>query len=324
MRKIKTLFTFLFACAIASAASNDNGFISIKPMMPEENGMTSEAAAQLESKMQRALTENGYADYDEVSRFIMTARINVTSKDIVPSTPPKISEKLDVTFLIGDLIENKVYSSVTIATTGVGINENKVLISAFNNIKPGDPKLKEMLAEAKAKIIDYYTNNCDELITRSNTLSSLGRYDEAIADMMSVPNVCRKCFKMCQQTAIDIYQKKVDAHGKEQLEKARNAWLKRPDADGAAEVVALLNDISPASSVYGDVEALRKEVSEKLSADEKQELEQRQREWNLLLQQYKDEQSNKQALIKACRDIGVAWGANQPNDIISNIIYGWW
>ena len=93
--------------------------------------------------------------------------------------------------------------------------------------------------------------------------------------------------------------------------------MKSQDADGANEVAQYLNVISPYSSCYQDVEKLRKEVASKLNVDEL-------REWNFQSKQYEDSQAYKKSIVKACRDVGMAWANNQPQSIVKNIIRGWW
>ena len=85
-------------------------------------------------------------------------------------------------------------------------------------------------------------------------MASVGNYDEAISRMMAVPNVCADCYDKCQVAATSFYQQKIDAYGLQQLNKARNAWMKSQDAYGANEVAQYLNVISPYSSCYQDVE----------------------------------------------------------------------
>ena len=154
-------------------------------------------------------------------------------------------------------------------------------------------------------------------ISKVRTMASVGNYDEAISRMMAVPNVCADCYDKCQVAATSFYQQKIDAYGLQLLNKARNAWMKSQDADGANEVAQYLNTISPHSSCYQDVEKLRKEVASKLNADEL-------REWNFQQKQYEDSQAYKRSIVKACRDVGVAWANNQPQSIVKNIIRGWW
>lgn len=323
MKKI-LLGLSIFLCTFASAQTNDEGRISIKALMPDGTNLTTDASSQLETKMQRLLTENGYADDEYAARFILTAKIDVVNKDVAPSTPTRISEKFDVTFFVGDVVENKVYASTTLHVTGIGINENNASISAINNIKPDNAKLKEMLAKAKSKIIDYYSSNCDEQIVRARALAGIGRYDEAISNIMSVPNVCSECFTKCQQLALDIYQQKIDFQGRQLLEEAKGAWLKNNSHDGAVEVVSIINKIPIGSSVYPKVEELRSEIKDSLDADEQRKLEEGQRDWEFKMKQYNDSQNDKQMLIKSCRDVSVAWAKNQPKNITQTIIRGWW
>lgn len=93
--------------------------------------------------------------------------------------------------------------------------------------------------------------------------------------------------------------------------------MKSQDGNGTNEVAQYLNVISPYSSCYQDVEKLRKDVISKLKTDEL-------REWNFQQKQYEDSQDYKRSIVKACRDVGMAWAINQPQSIVKNIIHGWW
>lgn len=311
------MFIFLFALLVSSisfAQSSDDGRISIQAIIPDGD-MPVEACHNLETRMQRMLTNNGYGDNGYIERFVLTAKRDVISKDIVPSTPARVSEEMEVTFFVGDVIENKLYASATIMLKGIGTNENKALISAFSKINPNQKNLIDMLSLAKNKIIDFYANHCAEEIRKAQTMASMGNYDEAIARMMAVPNVCSDCYDRCQENVVIFYQQKIDAFSLQQLNKARNAWMKGQDAAHAEEVAEYLNKVSPNSSSYKDAVKFRNAVADKLKMDER-------REWDFLMQQYKDEQANKTAVIKACREVATAWARNRPKTII-NIIRGW-
>ncbi len=231
------------------AQTSDEGRISIQAVMPDDV-IPMEASKNLITRMQRMLVGNGYGDNGYVERFVLTAKVDVTSKDIVPSTPARVSEKMEVTFFVGDIVENKLYASCTVSLQGIGTNENKALISAFSKLNPNQKDFSEMLDTAKGKIVDFYTNHCAEEISKARTMASVGNYDEAISRMMAVPNVCADCYDKCQVAATSFYQQKIDAYGLQQLNKARNAWMKSQDAYGANEVAQYLNVISPYSSCY--------------------------------------------------------------------------
>lgn len=313
------MFVFLLTLLVSSisyAQSSDDGRISIQAIMPDGE-IPAEACRNIETRMQRMLANNGYGDNGYIERFVLTAKIDVISKDFVPSTPARVSEKLEVTFFVGDVIENKLYASVTIMLQGIGTNENKALISAFSKINPNQKNLVDMLSLAKSKIIDFYINHCTEEIRKAQTMVSMGDYDEAIARMMAVPNVCSDCYARCQENAVNFYQQKIDAFALQQLNKARNAWMKGQDAAHAEEIAEYLNAISPFSASYSEAEKLRNMISVKLHADEKYVR-------KMETKSYEDSIAFKKSMIKACRDVGLAWATNQPKSIVKTIIRGWW
>ena len=127
--------------------------ISINAQVVDEK-LPEEIAQNLETKLQSALTINGCADNGYTERFVLTAKVDITQKDITPTTPTRISEKMDITLMVGDVVENKLYASVTLQAAGIGTNENKAFISAFRSIKGDNPKIQQMLNEAKEKIMD--------------------------------------------------------------------------------------------------------------------------------------------------------------------------
>lgn len=315
MRNFVVLILFMLSMT-TFAQSTDEGRISIQAIMPD-GVIPVEASNNLETRMQRMLVSNGFGDNGYVERFVLTAKVDVTSKDVVPSTPARISEKMDVTFFVGDVVENKLYASCTMSLQGIGTNENKALISAFSRLDPNQKIFAEMLEKAKAKIVDYYTNHCSEEINKARTMASVGNYDEAISRMLAVPNVCSDCYDKCQNAATVFYQQKIDAFGLQQLNMARNTWMKNQSEEGAYEVAQYLDKISPYSSCFAEADKLRSEVSSKLRADE-------QRAWEMQVKEYEDRQNYKRSIVKACRDVGVAWANNQPKSIVKNIIRSWW
>lgn len=306
----------LFAVPCVSNAATDESRISINAIVPDE-GIPVEACRNLENKLTRALTASGFADNGYVERFVLTAKVDITQKDVVPSIPARVSQKMDVTFFVGDVIENKVYSSCSVSLAGIGTNETKAFISAFSKVNPQQRDLQYMLTEAKAKIVEFYRNNTDEIIQNAQTLASMQKYDEAIFRLTSVPNVYNEGYKKCQDAAVAVYQQKIDNEAATLLAKAKNVWLQSPDASGAQQVATIIANVNPKASNYASVEAFRKQVENKLQADAK-------REWEFQMKQYEDNQAFKRSIVSACRDVGVAFGKGQPRSIVRTIVRGWW
>lgn len=310
-------FTFMaLVMPCMSCAAIDEGRISINAVVLDE-GIPLEACHNLENKLTRALVANGYADNGFAERFVLTAKVDITSKDVVPTIPPRVSQKMDVTFMVGDIVENKIYSSCTISLVGMGTTETKAFIAAFSKVNPQQRDLQYMLTEAKAKIVEFYKSNCDKIVRDAQTLASMQKYDEAIFRLMSVPNVYAEGYKKCQDAAVAIYQQKIDNESSVLLAKAKSVWLNSPDASGARQVADIIGNINPKASNHASVEAFRQQVENKLQADAK-------REWAFQMKQYEDNQAFKRSVVAACRDIGVAFGKGQPRTVVHNIIRGWW
>ena len=312
MKRLSILFLFI-GIVLVSFAQN-TGSVSIHATVIDD-AIPAEAAKNILTKMQRMLTSCNIID-NGADRFVLTARVNITSKDIAPTTPARISEKMEITFLIGDIVDNKLYESFTIESSGIGITEAKAFISAFQRINVNSQEIKAMLERAQAKIVDYYVNHCDDILTKANTLSSQQKYDEAMFYLMSIPDVCSNCYTRCQTTAANIYKKKLTAEGEVLLNKARNEWLSGMDATSANRAADIIAQIDPQSSVYPEVKKLQNTISAKLQADA-------QRAWQLKMKSIEEGHKTARSVIDCVKSIGVAWACHQPTSVVKKIITRW-
>lgn len=315
--RILLLWIMAFCCSVAlfSQTLSDESRISLNAVVADED-ITAEACKNLENKLTRAIAANGYADNGYCDRFVLTAKVDVLSKDIVPSTPARISQKMEVTFMVGDVMENKVYSTCTVSLAGIGTNETKTFISAFSKVNPNHKELQAMLVEAREKIVTFYTDHCNEIVRNAQTLADMQKYDEAIFRLMSVPNVCAECFQKCQSAASTIYYRKIDSEAVALLNQAKTEWMSHPNADGVQAVANIIGQINHNAKNYGEVVAFRHEVSSKLEADAK-------KEWDFQMKQYEDNQAFKRSIVDACKAIGVAFGNGQPKNVTRNIVSRW-
>ena len=343
---MKNIVTMIVAMLIATVAmAQDYGRIAINTVVPQLPNVPEEARAALETKMQQVATQYGLASNGLSDRFVMTAKVNVTSKDVTPTTPVKISQKMDVTLFIGDVVDNKAFESVVLSVAGIGQSEAQSMIKAFNQIKPSNPKLKDFVINAEKKIVDYYLNNCSYILTEANTLAQQRKYDAAIAKLMAVPEVCKECYEQCMAKAVEVYQSKLNNDGDALVQKARSQWLAKRDYASANEALATLGGIDPQSSAQTEAQKLVAEINRHLrgveaarakaakEAAEKAEAKE-QRDWEFKMKQYEDNvemarrrQKDKTVIererIAAARDVGVAYGKNQPQTITYNNFITW-
>jgi len=272
---------------LAQTAENDFGKISINVVLPESKDIPAEAKQLLETKLKQIVTKYGTADNGLSERFVITAKTSVIQKDIANSNPPRISQKLEVTFIIGDVMENKVYETASLEFSGMGTNETKAYISAFQNISIGNKIFAEMLENAKGKIMQYYNSNCDEYFKRAQVLETKQQFDEAVYVLLQVPTVSENCYNRAQDLATKILIKKINFEAETLLKQAQTQWTNANTPENATATLEILSKINLYADCQPQVEQLISEINNKLREDEK-------RAWEFKMQQYKDAKEKEQ------------------------------
>ena len=99
-RMKKYLIIISLLCVLTAKAQerfDDIGRITIHAYVPSNEKLPPESQKLLETKLSQIITANGISDNENCVRFVMTAKINVISKDIVAGPPQRISQRLDIT-----------------------------------------------------------------------------------------------------------------------------------------------------------------------------------------------------------------------------------
>jgi len=315
MKKITFIALIIICLTCNVSAQNDLGKsddlarISLTPIIPDQpDGMPDIAKEALSNKLQQIATSNGLGGTDYRSRFVITAKLTLGSKDILPGPPPMHAYNMDMTLYIVDAASKVVFSTVNIPAKGVGTNENKAYISGINTINVNSPQLTTFIEKGKKKIVEYYNSKCDFIIKEALTMAQSDRYEQAIYNLMSIPDVAKDCYEDAMDAVPPIYQKLVDHICDINLATAKAYWIANPNSDGANFVAANLAEIRPDAKCYDDAQQLVSEIRKKIRQDEN-------RDWNFMLKRWDDGVSLESQRIRAWRDVGVAYGNNQPQYI---------
>jgi hypothetical protein len=293
--------------------ADDFGRIALRSDVSSVANLSEETKSVLTTKLNQIATSYGIAATGINPRFVITAKIDVISKDIVPGPPQRVSQKLQLTFFVGDAIEQKLFGNTSVTVTGTGTNETKAYISAVNKVNPGNPDIKTMIEESKTKIIAYYSQACEMILREAKALSAQGEHSQAIYSLSLIPDVCAGCYQNVLTLQSEIYIRKIEAEGWQALQQAQTLWAQQPDRDGAGEVMRLVSQISPDISFIDKVQSFVKEVSAKVEA---QEL----REWEQQVREYDDRMKTEQMRINAYREIAIEYVRNQPRIIYNTLI----
>ncbi|MCL6461645.1 hypothetical protein SAMN05444372_103270 [Flavobacterium micromati] len=323
MKKI-ILWNILIMCYSFSFAQNEKGSandiarITLAAFVPQQiDKMPDAARSILANKLSQIVTQNGMGGSAYNQRFIITTNVNVISKDLTPTAPAMTAFVLEVTLFIGDGIEGTKFSSTSIIVKGAGENETKAYISAIKKISPSNISIQSFVENGKLKIIEYYNSKCDFIIKEGQTLTSQNKFDEAIATLTNVPEVCKGCYDKAMDAVGPIYQKQIDRDCKIKLQEANTNWNASQDTYGADIAGQFLVQIDPNAACYKEALALSNKIAQRVKEID-------QRDWKFQLKEQQDDIDLKNAIIKAARDIGVAYGNGPKATIVKYNIIGWW
>lgn len=292
---------------------NDFDRIGMAPYVSSQVEYLPEGArSNLTSKLGQIISANGFGNSILNTRFILTPNIQVLSKNVVAGAPPRVALVLNVNLYVGDGLEGTKFGSTSLTVKGVGANENKAYINAMKQIKPGNTEIKELISSAKQRILDFYNTQCDFILKEAQIASAQNDFDQALYILTSIPKINYDCYEKATAMVAPMYQKKIDRDCKVNLQAARNAWNTSQDYEAALDAVDYLSVIEPSADCYRDAQRLSNDIGKRMK-----ELDNR--EWDFVLKT----QSMESKKIDAAREVGVAYGRNQPQNMTYNLL-GWW
>lgn len=235
----------------------------------------------------------------ENAQFAITLDYNVRDKEILSGSPTKIIYVIETTIQILDLKGNRNFATYTKDIKGIGDNEQKALINAFQKINSTDINLKKFLNEGHNRIIDYYNTNYEQIINKARLLASTRHYDEALYNLMTIPECCNG-YGLVMNVSYTIYQQFIDQHCNENLAQARAAWIASPNREGAISASIFLSEIYPDAACYEDAIHLANEIKNQMGE-----------EWKFTLKQWDDNISLERQRIEAMREIGISFAKSK-------------
>lgn len=307
-------FAFSAICLAIVSIVQAFGQTPVYPVVFDDN-LPAEAVRNLENKVEHILSSYGYGCVSVPERMVMSVAVDVVDNNVTPTNPPRVSKKIDVTMRIGDVVENKVFGAAVVSLSGVGLNDTKALIAAFNNLKAENKSIKRLFSTVDAALEDYYTTNSQVIIDKARAMAMKGTYDEAIAYLVSVPPVNKDCYNACQDLAISYYVMKVNKTSQDAYSNAIATWTANKTQTGAKGALQYLKGVDPASESYPQALLLWDEISDKLDQDEIEAKEHAKKV-------YEDKVAFKNSIVDAIKAIGVAFGNHQPQSV-TKLVKSW-
>lgn len=269
MKEIVTFLFFLFWTLVSHSEVGNYMNLSIHII---ETNIPPEYSDFLKDKISVLLSENGINSALSSNRFFIVAKPMIISQSITDSEPSMVSNKISITFRIGDVVENRVFSTFSQTYHGVGKSEQKAWSNAFAKIR-STPEISYILNSAKEQITAYYNKQSQELIKKAKAQAKSNDFDAALATLSTIP-IYIDNYDEVRKTIVEIYLAKCDNHNEKALLSAKNYWASSQDREGATKACDVLSTITaPSSDIVAQANSLMSKIEKGISSLDKKEYE---------------------------------------------------
>lgn len=318
MRRI--ISTFCLFTLFSLVVYPNTNWIAINVYVPENASLPKESRDYLSDKVSRLLSDNNVQGKNYSDRFYMAVKVHIADRYIIDGMPQRISQKLEITYKIGDAVDNVIYSTYSKTYTGIGTNDTKSQINAFSQIK-SNSAYSSFIQEAKERIMEFYSDRCGSIVQEAEISAQNKEYDRAIYRLSLVPYGVN-CYNEVLTLMQKIYSEKMGYENLSLLSQAQQSWNSNPTKEGAKKAIVYLSKIKPNPGTQKQEQQLLDSMNEKLQKDEE-------KEWELMLRQYEYEQElklqekqNSADLLSTCIQLGYDFLSSsfQPINLIGNIL----
>lgn len=263
----------------------------------------------LYTRLGQALGKGAIGDSGDYGQYYLTGELVDLYRQTEPGPPVKTAVQTILTIKVADIFGNKVFDTETFELRGVGTSPQRAYINALSKLNGSNDKLKKFIEHANQQVIQYFDSNYKSLIKKASTAASRGQYEEALYYTGLIPS-CSKGYDEASADANKYYIKMLDRDGQKLLEAAKAAFAVSPNAAGAKNAYDILSQIDPLSSVYPNAIVLANQI--KIDTKTEYDFENHHK--------YEDAHARDLMLIKAAKEVGVAYGRGQKNQT-TNILW---
>ncbi|MFO0414383.1 MAG: hypothetical protein ACK50E_01930 [Bacteroidota bacterium] len=306
---MKRLFVLIaiFNIGLVSFAqtTSDVGKIALSLIMPESiDGLDASQVSKLETKIINIVSSSGLASTGYNNNFVIYPKFAVYESNVVEGGMQNITVTIcDISLFIKQVDNNVLFSSISKQIKGSGNNKVSAITNAISKIPSNDKELQTFIEAGKVKIIQYYENKCQDIISKSDALVKMQKYEDALGLLLTVPEEVT-CYGKVQAKSIEIFKTYQNQKCILQIQEAKTALA----ANNYNLALEKLSKIDPSTNCFKESEQLIKSAESKIDAEEK-------KQWDLQMKVYNDSVALEKQRINAMKDIAVAYYKSKPTSV---------
>ena len=209
----------------------------------------------------------------------------------------------ELSLYIKQVDNNILFSSIIRQVKGSGNNKQSAITNAISKIPTSDKDFQTFIETGKGKIIQYYESKCQDIISKSESLVKMQKYEDALGLLLTVPEVV-SCYSKVQGKSFEVFKAFQNQKCATKLQEAKTA-LATNNYNLALET---LGQIDPSTICFKESQQLMKSAESKIDAEEK-------KQWDLQMKIYNDAVSLEKQRINAIKDVASAYYKSKPTSV---------
>lgn len=265
-----------------------DGKVKLTIMIPTDQGLSEVEMKVLESKLMQMVTTNGIGGLGGNPRFVIAPVVNILRKDATSTAPIKYSINYDVMFYVADILTGSVYGSYSMKFTSVESSEARAFIAGFENLNSSENGFQEFLKNAQEKIIKYYNDNGDKIISEANSLASQKKYAQAISLLESIPMEAELAYNKASKITPKVFQNYLDNECQTVLAMMKSSlgvYNEQSAAGYSSEAMGYYKMIPNGAKCKKEADQIYGAYKKKLNPQKIKNWEQAEREWQAKINQ---------------------------------------
>ena len=286
------------------AAAEDAKISLFVGMVPGMNRQLDDMQLErLRNKTMQCASRTGMVQVG-MSNFLLYPALDIQSINVSDAGMKRIMvAKCEVVFSIARTnykdMPGAVFNTLAITAIGSGFDSTAAINSAIQAISPSDVRISKFIEETKAKILQYYMKNCNEVILEARRHYELQQHGLSIGLLFSVP-VGTPCYDEARTMSITVYKEFLKDECEQQLLKlkailttAKSTGTESGSAQkGYAQAVAIVSAMNPAADCYQEAYGMLNKLENDLDEESR-------RKWDLARKVYESDAEVKKEAYRA-------------------------
>lgn len=232
-----------FACAALA-----QGTIHFTAITPDQNCYTDYGKDLIRKKVEQIIARNGAGATSIYNAFVIQPELNILEEKATEGLIQNVTlVKAEFSLTAKNIYDESVYGSVIVNVTGDATGDTeKALKALLSNIKSTNPAFTRFIRTTRDKILQHYNANCPTIIKKAQTMLSMGKIDDAIGYLSSVPEIV-PCYEEAATMMTQAAQKAKSLECDQLLLLARSMYIMK-EYEKALFLLTKITSDSPCSA----------------------------------------------------------------------------